>query len=258
MMTSTGFGNEVEEEEFAFDDMINSVERPDTLRDESEFDDSMMTPESLPPEDDIEDEEYTVLPGDAIPELSPSADKVDALIAKQMTKLSMKDREKVYYDLHGISGEIEETPEMIANSLIDLEEEIQKLTGKEAYETARSTNPEYVQDEKFLLKFLRADLFDAKKTALRLVRHFQAKLDLFGRDKLTRNIIQDDLDEDSMKALYSGLTQSMPFRDRAGRTISTWFLCNDKFFDLSVEAKVSLSFRTIVPIFLHLLTLMNL
>jgi hypothetical protein len=98
MMTSTGFGNEVEEEEFAFDDMILGVQSPDTLRDESESQfDIMRTPESLPPQDDIEDEEYTVLPGDAIPELSPSADKVDALIAKQMTQLSMQDREKVYY-----------------------------------------------------------------------------------------------------------------------------------------------------------------
>jgi hypothetical protein len=259
MMTSTGFGNEVEEEEFAFDDMILGVQSPDTLRDESESQfDIMRTPESLPPQDDIEDEEYTVLPGDAIPELSPSADKVDALIAKQMTQLSMQDREKVYYDLHGISGEIKETPEMIANSLIDLEEEIQKQTGKEAYETARSMNPEYVQDEKFLLQFLRADLFDAKKTALRLVRHFQTKLDLFGRDKLARNIIQDDLDEGSMEALYGGLTQTMPFRDRAGRIITVWFLSNDKFYHLSVEAKVSSSFRTIVPIVLHSLTLMNL
>ena len=82
---------------------------------------------------------------------------------------------------------------------------------------------DYVQDRDFRLKFLRADLFNATEAALRLARHFQAKLELFGRSKLVKDIVQDDLDEEDMAALYAGFTQLLPVRDRAGRAVSLWF-----------------------------------
>jgi hypothetical protein len=157
--------------------------------------------------------------------LDVSPDEVYSLVAKQMTSLSMEDREKVYYDLHGVSEEVKETPEMVASSLLQLELELQKLQlqQKYAYEAAKSMNPSYVQNPEFQLKFLRADLFDAPKAAFRLARHFQNKLELFGRDKLARDIQQDDLDKETIDALYSGYAQTLPLRDRAGRLVHIWF-----------------------------------
>jgi hypothetical protein len=184
-----------------------------------------------------DDEEVTVLP-DVTPSVPPCPSHTDSLIAKQMTRLSIEDREKVYHDLHGISDEVEETHMMIMSSLVELEAELRCIANKGAYETALSMNPEYVQHPDFRLMFLRADRFDAKQAALRLARHFQAKLDLFGRDKLAKDIVQDDLDIDDMEALYSGFTQHLPFRDRAGRVVWIYFATAQQQ-SLKVKSKVS-------------------
>lgn len=181
---------------------------------------------------------------DEIPsDISP--DQMDSLVAKQMTSLSMEDREKVYYDVHGVSEEVKETPEMVTLSLLQLELELQKLQleQKDAYEAAKSMNPTYVENPEFRLKFLRADLFDARKAASRLARHFEAKLELFGRDKLARDIQQDDLDKETIDALYSGYTQTMPLRDRAGRLVNIWF---PHPVNYSITAKVSICMLDVV------------
>ena len=52
-----------------------------------------------------------------------------------------------------------------------------------------------------------------------MARHFQAKLDLFGADKLARNITQADLGDDDLECLYAGYEQFLSARDRAGRII---------------------------------------
>jgi hypothetical protein len=159
------------------------------------------------------------------------------LIAKEMTMLSMEDRERVYYDLHGVSDEIKETPEMIKQGLSELEKALLELAHKDAYDLAEAMNPEYVQRKEFRLKFLRAEYFVAKNAALRLARFFQAKLDLFGRYKLAQDIVQDDLDEDDMAVLYGGGNQSLPIRDRAGRAVAVWFP-SQKTQSMDCKAKV--------------------
>ena len=215
-----------------------------STEDESEGCEIMMSPESVPAQleeasvdfDNDADVAIDVINND-FPDALPTEKETDSLIAQQLTKLSMKDREKVYYDLHGISEEIKETPTMIAAALVDLETELQALQDKEAYEMAYNMNPEYVKQIKLRLKFLRAELFDAKKAALRMARHFQVKLDLFGSDKLSRDIQQVDLDSDATKALYSGYMQILPVRDRSGRLISlTIPHINNRNF--SIESKV--------------------
>lgn len=144
---------------------------------------------------------------------------VDSLIAKEMSSLSIKDREKVYFDVHGVSDETKETPELITNSLREMRIELDNLPNVEAYQTAISMDPGYVQNEKFLLKFLRTESFDVPKAARRVVRHFQSKLELFGKDKLVKDILQDDLDEESLAFLYDGSAQVLELRDRAGRLV---------------------------------------
>ena len=69
---------------------------------------------------------------------------------------------------------------------------------------ARNTNQGYVDNSDFRLRFLRAERFDEKLAAIRYVRHYQMKLELFGVNKLGQNIIQDDLDDESLEALYCG------------------------------------------------------
>ena len=44
----------------------------------------------------------------------PHAHETESLIAQQLANLSMRDREQVYYDVHGVADEVKETPELIA------------------------------------------------------------------------------------------------------------------------------------------------
>jgi hypothetical protein len=158
----------------------------------------------------------------AVLEDRPGIEDGDALIAADMTRLSMEERDQVLNDIHGVSNDMEETPEKLHASLIRLQTELDKIHYKAAYELARSRNPAFVEDRVFRLKFLRADFLNASNAALRMVRHFQVKLELFGPENLTKDITQDDLEDGDMKNLYSGHSQILPLRDQAGRCISVW------------------------------------
>jgi hypothetical protein len=176
-------------------------------------------------EDDGEDDIDTVPITDS-PLPHPSYGITQSLVAKTMAKLSMQERENVYYDIHGVQDAIDEESEegFVERKLSEMHDEIQIIDSVErrAYETARSTNPNYVDDRNFRLRFLRADRFDPKLAADRYARHYQTKLELFGEDKLGRDILQDDLGDESLGNLYSGMNQTLPRRDNAGRLVWIW------------------------------------
>jgi hypothetical protein len=154
---------------------------------------------------------------------TPEEEDMDNLIATDMTRLSMEERDQVLHDVHGVSNDMEETPELIEESLAQSIEELETIKEKkEAFDLAKSQNLQYVDNPTFRLQFLRSDLFHVGKAALRMVRHFQVKLELFGPEKLTKDITQDDLEDGDMKNLYSGQSQILPLRDQAGRCISIW------------------------------------
>jgi len=66
---------------------------------------------------------------------------------------------------------------------------------------------------------LRASEYDEIRAAKRLIQYFTFKLKLFGMDKLTKTITQDDLTPSMQERLRSGGHQMMPQKDRAGRVI---------------------------------------
>jgi hypothetical protein len=142
-------------------------------------------------------------------------------VARSMTIMSREERDRVLNDLHGVSAEIEETPALLERNLLLFEQEVQRLKSSEAaLALALKRNVAYVDNIKIRLQFLRCDSFDAKAAAERFARHFKMKLELFGEDKLTKDIIQDDLDEETMEYLYSGRYQNLPLRDKSGRHVS--------------------------------------
>ena len=156
-----------------------------------------------------------------LPETEEEAEAVEELLATEFASLSLIERDKVMFDVHGIpAAEIEETPELIAKSLEDLEQEIRKLKKKESYENAKYINPEFVNDPAFRLMFLRSDLFNCADAAKRLVHHFEKKEKLFGSGEvLGRYVRLRDLSPDDMRILESGVLQVLPTRDVAGRCI---------------------------------------
>lgn len=74
-------------------------------------------------------------------------------------------------------------------------------SGFAAYKLARSQNPDYVNNLRFKIRFLRAKKYDARKAARLLLRNLKDKLELFGSENLTRDICSEDVGEDGLRYL---------------------------------------------------------
>lgn len=157
-----------------------------------------------------------------IPENYPSPDGIDNLLNTELCNLSLDERGQVFDDIHGVSDNIEETPELVSESLQRLDAELKLIANKYAYDFAYALDPKYVKNPIFRLRFVRASLFDAKAAASRLVQHFEIKMELFGKEKLSQDITQDDLGPEDLTMLYSGYYQNIGVRDRAGRGVDLW------------------------------------
>ena len=156
--------------------------------------------------------------GDEIPSTT-THETTDRLIGDELYKLSLVEREKVYEDIHGVSRPIGETPELVQNSLKEMQQEMDRLKEKDAYDLARNLSEEYVSDKDFRIKFLRAESFDAKKAAERFANYFQSKLMAFGKEKLVHQVTADDLTEEDLEILTRGTHQMLPSRDSQGRPV---------------------------------------
>jgi hypothetical protein len=145
----------------------------------------------------------------------------ETLIAKELTQLSIQERNEVLHDLHCVSGIVEETSSFLNEHLDLLENEISKIPkeSKLAYEHAQSVFPAFVQDQAFRLMFLRAVRFEAPEAAWRIVKFFELKRQLFGPHNLATKICLSDLDQDTMACLSTGYIQLLSGRDRAGRAV---------------------------------------
>ena len=140
-------------------------------------------------------------------------------LAKELSQLSVEERELAYEEIHGVDDVIEETPEFVGECLEKMERHLGDIRRKHAYDLALKLNKSYVQDRKLRLMFLRADHFDAKLAASRFVKFLDGKLEIFGEEILTRTIRMNDLNEIDMKALKQGATGILPVRDRGGRAV---------------------------------------
>jgi hypothetical protein len=144
---------------------------------------------------------------------------LDAILANEMTQLSMKERDTVMQDIHGIAEPVTETPELVTQALEQLEECLAQIPRKDAYLRALYLSPDYVRDSRFRIKFLRGTLFNAEQAACRMVRHFEEKLNFFGIELLGKDIQMSDLRDLDRETLKLGSAQWLPVRDRAGRAV---------------------------------------
>ena len=147
------------------------------------------------------------------------------MLAKEMNHLSVEEREIVFEDIHGIARAVDEPAKYVKNSLVLLEQELSKMITRNrlAFDLATSQSKEYVSSEKRRLMFLRAESFDVYKAASGMVRFFDEKYNLFGADKLTKDIVLADLDPDDIAALERGFFQVLPENDCAGRKVICFF-----------------------------------
>ena len=160
--------------------------------------------------------------------------------AREFVKLPSSDQAQVWNDLTGDEGRrrqfgidgkeylttktLYEPDDMVEKALKDLDDEIVKLPfdQKRALEMAIKLSNEYV-GYNFRLKFLRAEKFDAHLAAVRMALHFEEKLELFGEEKLVREILQSDLDDDDMASLTSGYLQVLNSLDLGERRVIFYY-----------------------------------
>lgn len=156
-------------------------------------------------------------------------------LASELGKLSVEERSGALDDLHCVGQDLEETPEMVENSLRELDR-ILIQRNDSIYNIAASQNRAYVEDPNFRLRFLRAKLHDAEKAATQMIGFLSQKEIYFGREKLARDITLNDLDENDMKLLLSGRFHIQDGLDRKGRPV-VYFLNHD--LHLSDDSLVS-------------------
>ena len=78
----------------------------------------------------------------------------------------------------------------------------------------------YIQQSSFLLKFLRAELFNIHDAVSRYIRHVDMLYKLFGLEALWRPLMFDDLTKCERGFLQSGMAQLLPSRERGrGRRV---------------------------------------
>ncbi len=108
----------------------------------------------------------------------------------------------------------------IQEKLEELEQAICQIKQKDAYNVAVQDLHGYVEDPSFRLVFLRADSYNVKKAASRLVSYMGEKLKRFGLQALTRQLTIGDLGGTSKSLLVKeGVVQILPTRDSSGRAV---------------------------------------
>eukprot|EP00980_Cylindrotheca_fusiformis_P012259 scaffold2995_cov130-Cylindrotheca_fusiformis.AAC.4 len=151
---------------------------------------------------------------------SPPAVSVDKLLAAELEKLSLKEREKVFEDVHGVSDAVQETPAFVSSCLEKMDREIDLINDKDAYEQAKLQSLNLVPNRQFQLLFLRCNAFNPKTAALHLVQYFTNRLEMFGPENLAKSMITiDDIGEATRRVLELGSMQVLPCRDSKGRAV---------------------------------------
>jgi hypothetical protein len=155
----------------------------------------------------------------AMDDSTTSAWSAEKVIAEELGKLTLDEREKAYEDVHGISTPVVETPELVEEYLRGMEFELSRIPNKHAFDLAMLLSEPFVTDRKFRLGFLRAESFNVRKAAGRMARYFETKLELFGQEKLVKTIMLEDLDIETQKAVARGSLTILPTRDTLGRAV---------------------------------------
>lgn len=124
-------------------------------------------------------------------------------------KLSVVERQRAHHDLLGVQrfSFVDDSRERIAISLRMMTAELNSIKDKPAYDKAIAINKQYVTDDTFRTRFLRAQLFNPQEAAKKMVSYFETKLDLFGEEKLTKDLKYGDLSIEARAELEGGSSE---------------------------------------------------
>ena len=166
--------------------------------------------------------------GDSGASATKNGEQFDDLLAKELLKLSVEDRNHIQEEAHGVRCMApEETPSLVEDSLVQLTNELDQIPNsqKRVYMLSqqRPASKAFVNSRDFRLRILRMELFNCKLAAERIVRVCDALLGLFGWYALERPIRLSDFSNAELKVIRKGRFQPLPFRDRSGRQVAIIF-----------------------------------
>ena len=159
---------------------------------------------------------------------SSGKDKENAedYISRELLRLSLTDRNAIQEEMHGVRCFApKESPEMIQKSLeafwvsFSALPEEKKVTFKKCQLSAKSNPDHYAFQPSFLLRFLRYELFNVQKAAIRYANYLDFALKLYGEVVLQREFRFSDFNKDEIKGIRKGCVQLLPIRDQSGRRV---------------------------------------
>jgi len=124
----------------------------------------------------------------------------------------------IYGNLSGVK--VNETPELITSKTKMFDDEIAQMkpTKKKAFLMAVEKIPDRIND-KHKLMFLRAELFNSKKAAIRCCRHWDFMLDIFGPEKAFLPLTQKGALRDDAETLKLALYSDTGEKDSHGQHV---------------------------------------
>mmetsp|Transcript_34922 Transcript_34922/g.84520 ORF Transcript_34922/g.84520 Transcript_34922/m.84520 type:complete len:495 (+) Transcript_34922:226-1710(+) len=153
----------------------------------------------------------------------PACEEIDRMVAQAMLELSPQDRERALEELHGVVEVDSEDPSFIASCLDDLDNCLATTKRNTAYEEAERMSYAYVSNNRFRMMFLRSVRYVPQDAAERMINFFEYKRELFGRDKLVKDLAFEDLHPDDLPTMEGGYIQVSPIKDQVGRPIFFFF-----------------------------------
>lgn len=141
------------------------------------------------------------------------------MLVQAMTHLSFEELQREQEGHHGVLARAEKEEKEVIRLLESFRDHLEKLKEGTAYESAESMDKDYVSDRKFQLMFLRRNDYDPKASAEQAISFFNAKLALFGTEKLAKDILLSDLSADDKFNLSGGSFQILRMPDSSGRRI---------------------------------------
>eukprot|EP00536_Pseudo-nitzschia_multiseries_P002775 jgi/Psemu1/322699/estExt_fgenesh1_pg.C_380029 len=175
--------------------------------------------------------------------LSSVPEEIEELLSNELMRMPITNRNEIREEIHGVRCmAVEETPELIRESLTAFQRELDNDAAggsippskKKVYHkllqkyrerskvaaVSGSTYTNYAIDDKdFRLRFLRCELFDPSKAALRFCNYLDFAYEHFGEDTLERPVRITDFSRAEMKSFRKGYFQFLPFRDSSGRRV---------------------------------------
>lgn len=180
---------------------------------------------------------------------NPSA--IQSLLMDELAQLSLEEKQDIEDEIHGFfTKKPQETAEMIHESLLLMRQEVDRIPpiNRQAYFRAMLMNRNTVDNvtplvltPEYGLKFLRAELFDARKAAVRYCKWLELLFEYYGDCGLMRQLYLSDLGTEELKFLKAGHIQLLPSRDRMGRRILAFVGSVGKGFSLYTRVSVCMT-----------------